>query len=710
MDKKLEFNLNYLIGTNFNKPLKAEDFKESKNIFSIFDLDKDGKINKEEANNIFQQLMNYSEKNTSDTRENAYAILDESEGESLINEGQNAAGKTFAELGATVAEMFKFLNTFLSKVEQSTAEESESGVTPSESGDVLSGASEQEDVLTPEQEAIARELSNIPQRGKEQFSKEDCAMLAKLTPEELEKAKKLLYIESREKQLSAEDIMMIVTQCGGKFTVIEENAQRLDEFLLLKNSAGEELSGSDIVILMSLPSDKIDSAIELLTLKNRVEHPLSTEDIVNIINVGSDALLDFVKSNPHVTEFDKSSSLSGYWISVKDNAQNVTYRFIQGQQYPEEIVEEKLEDGTIKRSITNKNLNIKQTVILQNKDAMNPQRIETQHLSQDGTVAYTEVMEQGINPGTPDVYTIDSKGNKTYLQQTIIDEQTGVQTTVKRFADDNGNLTEFSYSAISDNEYNLDYKITDKAGNVIFTRQSKVAKVGDNLYEYTKDDKTYTVETKDDKVIITDKSDNKSYTINYSDFIDNENNPDIFKQNILRIPADILIFLSKNPLSLSYGTKVKDNQGLCRVQEKAIDIGTITIAKCENELNNAFITILVHEVGHYINNPDLSDDNKDILSMNEDFLKVYRQELEDFKNNHSAEEQMFILQFNGIGYDKKSAETQLKRSSDETFAESNMITNTNSKSWTSARSYYLQRYFPRTIAFAQRLLQERIQP
>ena len=68
------------------------------------------------------------------------------------------------------------------------------------------------------------------------------------------------------------------------------------------------------------------------------------------------------------------------------------------------------------------------------------------------------------------------------------------------------------------------------------------------------------------------------------------------------------------------------------------------------------------------------------------------------------EEQTFILQFNGIGYAGKSPEEQRTRTISEVFAESNMASSTNSKSWTAVRSYYLQRYFPRTIAKAQELL------
>lgn len=709
MDNKFELNLSKLFNSYFQEPLKSEDFKESENIFSIFDLNKDGKIDNSEIDNICKQLYNYSSKNTSDTRQNANTIFDEIEAKSFIEENKTKEGKTYAQLGVTISDIFNFIETLIKNSTTEVQKEKVISFQKIESSISEDAVIEEPLELNDEQKRIAKELANVPERKENQFNKEECERFAQLSKEDLEKAKKLFFVEGRENQFSADDIIMLVTEFDGKFKVNQENYKRFNEFLLLKNSANQELTSEDIVILMSLPPDQIDSAIQLLSLKNRAENPLSVRNIVMILKCGSNDLLQMVINNPRITDFDETKSISVSWLSVKDNENNVTYRYIKGQQYPEEIREEIIDDKSFRRIIVNKNLNIEQTMIFNNKDDKNPLRIETKHLSENGKVAYIEVMEQGINPGTPDVYTIDANGNKTYLQQTFIDEQTGIQTTKKRFTDDNGNLTEFSYSAIGENEYSVDYRITDVQGKELFEKHTKLKQIDNNKFEYTNNNKTFLLEKQDDKVVVTDKSNNKSYTLNYNDYIESDNNPNIFKQSILKIPVDILIFIIKNPLSLSYGTKTRDNQGYCRADHKAIDIGTITKTDSEKELNEAFITIIIHELGHYIDNPDLSEDEKDILSLNEEFQKIYKEELQEFIKNHSSEEMLVICQFNGIGYRGKSPETQAKRSATETLAESNMITNTNSKNWTSSRSYYLQRYFPRTIAFASKLINERIQ-
>ena len=694
---KLEININFFSNYKPIKKLTKSDFQGLESLFNIFNTDGDDKLSDKEIHDIFAQIALSAAVNKKDSRQNNNSIFDSDEAEHFILNNKSSQGNILKDLGVTISQVFEFL-----KIIESNSIQEE--VDPGEDFEKII---EKEDIDNTTIER-ANKFKNIPERGENQFTDEERIQLANLTDEEIDKAKKFFYIESRTTQFSADDIVMLATECGGKFQVKKENYQRLDEFLTLKNSAGEELSGEDIIKLMSISSDKIDSAIQLLRLENRKENPLSVQDIVNILDCDSEELLNTVIQNPQTTDFKKTRSIAATFVSYRDSATNITYRYIAGQQYPEEITEEAIDDNTFKRIVKNKNLNIVQTLIFDKEDSNNPIRIETQHLSSNGDVEYTEVMEQGINPGTPDIYTIDSAGNKTYIQQAVADEQTGGHKIIKHFTDDKGNTTEFSYSIANENEFSLDYTITDKNGDKVFERYQTLKKISNNVYEFTKDGKNYNLESQDDKIVITDKTTNETYEIKYADYIDVNDNPDMFKQNILQIPADILIFISKNPLSLSYGTKTRDNQGLCRAENKAIDIGTITKTNSEQELNAAFMTIIIHELGHYIDNPNLSEDNNDILSMNEDFLRIYREELEEFNRNHTSEEQMIMMQFNGIGYQNKSHETQLKRSASESFAEFNMLANTNSKSWTSSRSYYLQRYFPKTLARAQELLNARI--
>ena len=54
----------------------------------------------------------------------------------------------------------------------------------------------------------------------------------------------------------------------------------------------------------------------------------------------------------------------------------------------------------------------------------------------------------------------------------------------------------------------------------------------------------------------------------------------------------------------------------------------------EGELNNSFMTILLHELGHYIDNTESGARTTDVLSQNEDFIKIYKEELEEFKKTH----------------------------------------------------------------------------
>ena len=704
-----EIDISFSNNYHSKKELTKEDFKGAENLFSIFDKDNSGTLSAGEIRTIFSQVQNSSDKNTKDKRSNEYAILDGSEAEHFISQNKDNAGNTYKDLGVDISQVFNFFNVLKDNYIEQQEE-----VEPAPEGNLKSSDEmdrEDEDSGSPIViSERAKQFLNIPERGEQQFTEEECARLDTLTDEELEQAKQFFFVPSRTKQFSAEDIVALVTESGGKFQVNNENYQRIDELISLKDSAGNELDGRGIVHLMTLPSAKIDTAIQLLTLKNRENKPLQVHEVIYILNCDSQELIDAVRENPNLTDFYKVKTDSLYYVSAEDKEKKVTYRYIKGQQYPEEITEEKIDDNSFRRIVYNRNLNIRHIMLCEGstEDLSNlPIRIETQHLDTKGEVESTEVYEVGNNPGTPDVYTIDSDGNKTYLQQTIVDEQTGNQTILKRFTDHSGNLSEFSYSVLGNDEYNLEYTITDSQGNKILQRERTLKKLDDNHFEYSENGHAYSIEMNDNQVTITDKSDNKSYSMNLDDYILNDGNPDLIRENIHKIPADILVFLTQNPLRLSYAASgdigPKDNQGLRRSDEQAIDIGTITMHP-EGELNNSFMTILLHELGHYIDNTESGARTTDVLSQNEDFIKIYKEELEEFNRNHTVEEQTFILQFNGIGYAGKSPEEQRTRTISEVFAESNMASSTNSKSWTAVRSYYLQRYFPRTIAKAQELL------
>ena len=700
-----EINIDFLSNYDSKKKLTKDVFKGSENLFNIFNTDGDNILSKNEIGNIFQKIINSSETNTQDTRKNQYALLDSKEAEHFINNNQNTQGKSYKELGVSISQLFDFLNVLKENMAQVQTQES----TNDDNFTKIQQESSSENVEV-DNETIEKikEFRHIPERKDQQFTEQEQIQLAQLNDSELEKAKKLFFVEGRTKQFSASEIINLITNCGGKYDVNKENNDRFNEFLSLKRYSTQELNAEEIVLLMTLPKDKIDDAIKLLNLENRIQQPLSMSEVVSIITCNSEELIKDISENPNLQFEEKIHTTSQYWICLNDSDNNTTYRYIKGQKYPEEISEQQLQDGTIQRTVYNKNLNIKQSILFDELDNTKPIRIETQHLKDNGSVEYTEIMEKGINPGTPDIYTIDANGNKKYLQQTIVNQDNASKTVSKHFENAQGTITDFSYTTLDNNEYTFQYKITDKDGNQVFSRQIELTQIGENLYEYKKDNKTYQIKINSEQCEVTDKSDNTSYVFNYSDYIKDEDNPEIFKQNILNIPADILIYLTQKPLSLSYGRIARDNQGYNRAEEKAIDIGKITKTNSETELNEAFITILIHELGHYIDNPDLNDNNSDILSLNEDLSKIYKEELEEFNKNSSTEEQRIMLQFNEIGFKQKSKSTRNKRTLSEVFAESNMVSLTNSKSWTAARSYYLQRYFPRTIAKAQELLSSRI--
>ena len=108
MDNKFEINVDFLAYFRSKGKVEAGDFYESKNIFSVFDKNHDGELDNNEISSIFKQVIKHSDKNNNDTRADAFAIFDEVEAKSFVNETKNKDGKTDETIQAnqmTNAEM-----------------------------------------------------------------------------------------------------------------------------------------------------------------------------------------------------------------------------------------------------------------------------------------------------------------------------------------------------------------------------------------------------------------------------------------------------------------------------------------------------------------------------------------------------------------------------------------------------------------------------
>lgn len=693
-----EINIDFL--TKFKGKsdcINSADFKNLQKLFNIFDKNKDGTLDNTEIKNIFDKLSQVSDKNTGDNREIGYSILDESEAEAFLNQSKDDKGKSLKELGISIKDFFDFLKTMQTNApeEEFSSDDEQEGIM----GKVSASLDDNEDnvELTPQEQAIAEKFENIPQRGKEQFSSQDCQKLAKLSKEELEIAQQLLYIEGRQNQFSADDIIFIA-KCGdGKFEIPKENMARMSEFFTLDNRGGLDINPQGLLEILSHSNEDIDKAKLLLSSPARTSSPLTEEEVCYILDCGSKTLYDTMISNPkaHLT---RSVNRNIFEMKLDDK----NYRYIIGQELPEEITETTTENGRIVQ-IDNKNLNVHQTITyssVENYAKEVASRIETIHLDSNGDTEYTEIVENSDIPGVQNIYQIDKNGNRTDIQSGSIDTNTGLQTVKKHLDNGQGKITDVTLISNNDNEYNLSYQITDNTKNppqVIYEKEQSLEKTGDNSYLYTLNGKTYSIKQTREKLQITDNSNNSTHELDLSKLIQDKDD-EIFLSRISKLPAELLIYMAKHPLdSLDYGN-FEVNNGHYNPDNNLVEIGNIEFEGGTGDAApDVLYSILLHELGHYIDGADEAR-----ISGNKELTECYKRELSNYTKTHTSEESRLVEYFTG------AAKTE-RRGRSETIAEMCMLLNGNPKEITEIRAQYLQQFFPETMAIVARLREQVLQ-
>ena len=706
MSDKFEINIDFLAYFRSNEKIKAEDFKESKTAFSIFDANGDGELDSKEIYNVFKQIVKYSNKNQHDTRQSAYTIFDETEAQSFVNETTAKDGKTFSEIGVSIKEIFNLLNTLMTK----SVDDEEEIVSEEDVGNFKIEVNKPEKAeLTEEQKKIAKELSNIPERKDQQFTKEECEQLAQLTPEELQEARKYFYTEGRNKQFTAHDICCVVQNIKEKYDISPQAFSRFSELANIKDKNGNELSATDIIEFLSFSDEDINKAITLLTHPDRQINNMTVRDIEFIIKSHSSYLYNLAAENPELKlDRQEMTAFVGNMDIRECKLNGKTYRFIIGQELPEEVNVQQVGKDVVE-TIYNPNLNITQIVTYENtsKDnpSKNPTKIETRHLDKNGNTEYTEVYENGEIAGTQNIYIIDKNGKKTILQSSYADKETGVQKFVKNFIDDNGTETDFELTSNPQtNEYELSYTITNPDGvepKVLYSKKQSLKSTGDKTFIYTKDGKTYNISiSEDNKINITD-NENQTYQIDLNRLFPDKN-AKFIANRFIKMPAEMLVYLANNPLEkITYG-EFKENNGHFDKERNLIEFGEQTLPKSEIEMEDTVFSILMHEFGHCL---DFTiGEEPDFFSKNPEFAECFKAEVDNFKRNHTSAEQNIVGYFTGA-----TTMEGIMRGQQEVVAEINMLTNTVSKEGTAARAYFIQRYFPKTVAMVTQMIQQKLQ-
>ena len=258
----------------------------------------------------------------------------------------------------------------------------------------------------------------------------------------------------------------------------------------------------------------------------------------------------------------------------------------------------------------------------------------------------------------------------------------------------NENKTNLMSSYKSD-DIEMSYKVTDKDGNVLTTVDRKYKRLSPSSVYSSINGIEYIVTSNDKGLSIKNVKTEEVKTVKYQDILANVN--DKSKNMLQSLSADIIFSL------LEKNTKIDIIDDMF----SSISIPGLSVQSGED------LYVLSHEVGHA---KDFNVEGKceniiDLLKANVThsianntmFRKVYEEEKAAFMENLSKPQKAHIHYFIDDFADNKGFDY----SPAEVIAESNAILSTGIIiEKMSARSHYLQKYFPKSIAMASKLLNQ----
>lgn len=279
---------------------------------------------------------------------------------------------------------------------------------------------------------------------------------------------------------------------------------------------------------------------------------------------------------------------------------------------------------------------------------------------------------------------VESQGYKT---------PDGTVVVEKNFEGLDGTKTHYTYSSKDKNDIKMHYQVTSPDGEVLSTIDRTFNRVSPNLAYSSLNGKEYKIEKTEDSINITTSG--ETTKIGFDEiFYDEEAQK--HSELIDNMSGDMLLDMHKRGFRYNY----IDNADITEMEpcEKIVSI--------KNDLFD-----FSHELGHTKDLEYSYDDDYNLnivynIAQNPEFRSVFEEERANFIKNCPKQEQKYIDYF----IEKEGHYNEENGGAAEVVAEANALLSTATGSecndHLNTRDYYLQKYFPRSIAAASKLLFE----
>ena len=525
------------------------------------------------------------------------------------------------------------------------------------------------------QKYIQNEITKATGRN---YSFEDFDTLSDITDEELAIAKDLFKADLRE-VYTPNEISIIIGRMD------KENLPRIKELVNLGDKFNS-ISARSIADIASLPDEQYERAKDLFNIKMQISGEalcalvkLDREEIDKILQKNLNVNINVINSdyitieNPFEAQTDTAGS--DLIFNTKTGKLEETSRFSIDS-----------DNNTLTKVIENKANNIRHTYTIDTQTGLALEET-IERYDKDNNLISTEKMVCDKDEFTRNVSITDNNGKQTPVQWESRDKITGNDIIQRNMTSPDGTKTEYYYEEAPSGFSVLAYKITDKDGKVLLNQTRTFQPVEGNPDKFISsfNDRIYEIEYTENTVNITDKKENKTTTLDLNKITDTQNK-DIINA-LKKLSGDALIDIAERNLN-----KISIDD---MIPSWDLDNRILNMTSSEYSDESGQMGIFMHEFGHFLDT-EIDSENFGEISQNPEFIKIYNEELENFKKNSTSKMQEYIDYF--IDHDGNTISAQ-----SETVAESHKIL---TSPHTETRTYYLQQNFPRSIAKIAELFEQ----